>query len=156
MAIWADAARERMHSLNGHTDIDRVEILALPDHRLALMRLRGDVTTPQLLAAIRAAYVARPDAAGYHLVNDLRSHTGHLGVEGIKAATAVRFDHWPHRTPGREVILTRDPGMIFVARYLDVLAPHMAHSISTDPAEAIARCTGGPVPEEALAFLNAR
>lgn len=140
--------------MNQHPHIGRVDILVLPEYRLALIRLVGDVDMPLFLEAIRAAHAERPDSAGYHLVSDIRAHTGNLGVEGIKAGTAQRFAAWPHREPAREVLLSRDPGMVFIARYLDMLAPHVEHSVSADPAEAIARVTGGPVPPEALAFLD--
>ncbi|WP_431270019.1 hypothetical protein [Dankookia sp. P2] len=87
-------------------------------------------------------------------MNDLRGYTGNLGVAGIKAGIAQRHAAWPHPTPAREVMLTRDPGMVFIARYLDVLAPHVEHGVSADPAEAIGRASGGTVPPEALAFLE--
>ena len=132
----------------------QVDILVLPEHRLALMRLVGDVTVPIFLDAIRAIHDADPATASYHLVNDLRAHTGNLGVEGIKAGIAQRQAAWPHPTPAREVMLTRDAGMVFIARYLDLLAPHVEHSVTPDPVEAIARVTGGVVPPEALGFLG--
>ena len=132
----------------------QVEILVLPEHRLALMRLVGDVTLPVFLDAIRAVHDKDPESASYHLVNDLRAHTGNLGVEGIKAGTAQRQAAWPHPTPAREVMLTRDAGMVFIARYLDLLAPHVEHSVTPDPVEAIARAAGGVVPPEALDFLG--
>ncbi|MFC7474633.1 hypothetical protein ACFQS7_09730 [Dankookia sp. GCM10030260] len=132
----------------------QVEILVLAEHRLALMRLVGDVTLPVFLAAIRAVHDKDPESASYHLVNDLRAHTGNLGVEGIKAGTAQRQSAWPVPTPAREVMLTRDAGMVFIARYLDLLAPHVEHSVTPDPVEAIARAAGGVVPQAALDFLG--
>lgn len=138
-----------------HPQAGRVDVLVLPEHRLALLRLRGDVALPQLLEAARAAYAERPETPGFDLVTDLREHTGHLGVEGIKAATALRLESWPDRRPSREVLLSRDTGMVFVARYLDLLAPHVEHRVMAEPAEAIAYATGGPVPPVALAFLDA-
>lgn len=132
----------------------QVDILVLPGHRLAVMRLTGDVTAQRFLEAIREVHARDPETASYHLVNDLRAHTGNLGVEGIKAGTAQRQAAWPHPTPAREVLLTRDPGMVFIARYLDLLASHVEHSVSADPPEAIAHATGGAVPEAALAFLG--
>ena len=132
----------------------RVDILVLHEHRLAVLRLVGDVTLPQFLEAIRVEHAKSPESASYHLVNDLRAHTGNLGVEGIKAGTAQRQAAWPHPTPAREVILTRDPGMVFIARYLDLLAPHVQHSISADPVEALSRAVGGEAPPEALAFVG--
>jgi hypothetical protein len=132
----------------------QVDILVLPALRLALLRLVGDVTLPIFLDAIRATHRKDPETASYHLVNDLRAHTGNLGVEGIKAGIAQRQAAWPHPTPAREVMLTRDAGMIFIARYLDLLAPHVEHSVTPDPVEAIARAAGGMVPPEALDFLG--
>jgi hypothetical protein len=139
---------------DGNPSLGRVDILVLPQHRLAVMRMVGDVTIPVFLAAIRKAHAENPESAVFDLVNDLRAHTGNLGVEGIKAGTAQRAIAWPDPVPSREVLLTRDPGMVFIARYLDLLAPHVRHSVATDPAAAIAAATGGPVPPEALAFLG--
>jgi hypothetical protein len=118
------------------------------------MRLTGDVTAQRFLEAIREVHARDPETASYHLVNDLRAHTGNLGVEGIKACIAQRQAAWPQPTPAREVMLTRDAGMIFIARYLDLLAPHVEHSVTPDPVEAIARAAGGVVPPEALDFLG--
>jgi len=145
----------RDHSVTGRPDAGRVDILVLPEHHLALLRLRGDVALPELETAVRRVYARTPEAACYHLVTDLRGHVGHLGVEGIKAATALRLSAWPDRTPTREVLLTRDPGMVYVARYLDMLAPHIFHSVAADAAEAVAQAAGGPAPAAALAFLAA-
>ena len=116
-----------------HPVIGQVDILVLPELRLVLMRLVGDVTLRIFLDAIRAIHGKDLETASYHLVNDLRAHTGNLGVEEIKAGIAQRQAAWPHPTPAREVMLTRGAGMPFIARYLDLLAPHVEHSVTPRP-----------------------
>ena len=134
----------------------KVEIHLLPEHRLALVRLSGEATTAQLSDAMAAVFATNAEAAGFDVVDDLRAHAGHLGVDGIKAVKALRLAAWPERRPAREVLLTHDAGMAYVARFLDMLMPHVTHSIASDPAEALARATGGAVPDAALAWLQRR
>ena len=138
-----------------HPDLGQVDMLVLPEHRLSLSRFRGEVRTAMVLAALQGTLKAYPGIAGFHCICDLRQHTGHLGVKGMNAIMALRHGTTGPRPPTRSVLISHDSGMIFTARYLDHLAPHVTHSVCPDPAAALARATGGPMPEAALAFLTA-
>lgn len=138
-----------------HPDLGRVDLLVLPEHRLSLSRFRGEVRAGMVLVALRDARESHPDIAGFHCICDLRQHTGHLGVEGMNEIMALRHGTTGPRPPTRSVLISHDSGMIFTARYLDHLAPHVTHSVCPDPAAALARATGGPIPDAGLAFLTA-
>ena len=138
-----------------HHNQGQVDVLVLPEHQLNLSRFRGEVRTAMVLAALRSAFEDYPGIAGFHCVCDLRQHTGHLGVEGMNEIMALRHGTTGTRPPTRSVLISHDSGMIFTARYLDHLAPHVTHSVCPDPAAALARATGGAIPEAGLAFLTA-
>lgn len=138
-----------------HPDLGRVDVLVLPEHRLSLSRFRGEVRTAMVLEALWSACESHPDITGFHCICDLRQHTGHLGVEGMNEIMALRHGTAGPRLPARSVLISHDSGMIFTARYLDHLAPHVTHSVCPDPAAALARATGGAIPEAGLAFLTA-
>ncbi|MBC4015733.1 hypothetical protein ACFQU2_22630 [Siccirubricoccus deserti] len=133
----------------------RFDILPLPADRLLLLRYLGEVRTDQVMDLLGAALREQPEIATWGVVSDLRRHIGHLPAAGLNAISALRRNAWPDPPPAREVLLSFDPGMIFIARYLDHLLPHIAHSVGTDPAAAC-RLVMGPsraVPEAALKFL---
>lgn len=138
-----------------HPDLGRVELLVLPEYRLAITRFRGEVRTVMVVEALRDASRKHSDLAGFHSVCDPRQHTGHLGVEAMNEIIAL-WHHKAARPATRSVLVSHDSGMIFTARYLDHLAPHVAHSVCPDPAAALARATGGIIPAAGLDFLSAR
>lgn len=138
-----------------HPDLGRVDLLVLPEYRLTITRFRGEVRTEMVLEMLRGACRAHPGLAAFHCLCDLRQHTGHLGVEGMNEIIALRHGWGGNLSPIRSVLLSHDSGMIFTSRYLDHLAPHVTHSVCPDPAAALARATGGSIPEAGLAFLTA-
>jgi hypothetical protein len=134
----------------------RLDILLLPGHRLALLRYLGEVKTEQVLERLGAALRDQPEVATWGVVSDLRRHSGHLPAAGLNAISTLRRNAWPEPPPTREVLLSFDPGMVFIARYLDHRLPHVAHSVATDPEAACRQVMepGQTVPEAALEFLG--
>jgi hypothetical protein len=120
-----------------------------------LLRYLGEVGTGQVTESLGAALRDQPEIATWGVVSDLRRHTGHLPAAGLNAISELRRNAWPDPPPAREVLLSFDPGMIFIARYLDHLLPHVAHSVGTDPAAACRQVMepGRAVPDAALEFL---
>ena len=131
------------------------DILLLPTYRLALLRYLGEVTTAQVLDQLGAALRDHPEIATWGVVSDLRRHIGHLPAAGLNAISELRRTAWPDPPPTREVLLSFDPGMIFIARYLGHLLPQVAHSVGTDPAAACQWVMepDQAVPDAALTFL---
>jgi hypothetical protein len=120
-----------------------------------LLRYLGEVTTAQVLDQLGAALRDHPEIATWGVVSDLRRHIGHLPAAGLNAISELRRSAWPEPQPTREVLLSFDPGMIFIARYLDHLLPQVTHSVGTDPAAACQWVMepGQAVPDAALTFL---
>ncbi|MCO6417542.1 hypothetical protein JYK14_15430 [Siccirubricoccus sp. KC 17139] len=134
----------------------RFDLLLLPALRLLLLRYLGEVRLGQVLAGLGEALRSRPEVAGWNTVADLRRFTGHLGVEGINALAALRREACPEPAPSRQVLLSHDPGMGFVATYLNAILPEVHHSVAAEPAAACRGLLpeGMALPEEALAFLG--
>jgi hypothetical protein len=131
-----------------------VTTLILPAARLRLARFVGEVRLPLVMAEVERMFAADPDVPRYDSVLDLRRHTGNLGTEGMRAICARVFGGIDPPPPVREVLLSRDPGIGFSAKFLGYLAPHVTYLVRATPAEAVAAATGGAVPAEALAFLD--
>jgi hypothetical protein len=108
-----------------------------------------------IVAQLEGGLSAHPDLAEYHSIFDLRQHTGRIGIEGMQRIVAFRLEATANRRPVQSVLLVQDAGMVFTARYLDHLVPHIVHSVTADPEEALARATGLPVLPAAPDFLAA-